>query len=873
MYRHITRLVLTAAALYLCAAAAAQAPTPQGLLLWLKADGITGLQSGAAVASWPDGSGHNRTATQADAGSRPAWVPDGLNGKPTVRFAGKQWLDTPEDLALPHTHSMFVIARAQAGDENGVFLWFESGDRAGPACGAGRFGTSFRLRNYPGIQDRSTSNAPAVFSVVAGDTEVAGYVNGVDDQFTVKNKWTGDFEGGAKLGGFRLGKHGGSMPQFLTGGIGEVLVYDRALSRGERQSVEQYLGRKWGVAVGAATFLSDEKGGRPTLGNGLVSAAIAPTDGARVLGFTAAPDLANWVVPATYSGLFADHFWGHMPGEMMFTPWEMEVLKQTPEEAAVKFTRLSEGRDDPSQPVDPILSKLLVEKTLSVKAGVPAVFCHVRVKNTDTKAKLVPYWQQNIVFPLGVTDPQSTVMLRPSRRGVRVLRMSAQEHYVRDVMAGWTAIVDTKRQAGMVFLLDYNKLGFLYNAAPNYTTEWVAEDVYVPAGKEWEVDNAAVPFRGFGGLQYASPRLLADVGVERTGGRIKVTYRLASALEKVAGVKLSGEVYSVLDKKTVSLPEAKLGALTAEPATVTVDLAAPGQDPLVLRIRALSTLATGEVTDAWETFYVGKYQWGDNITLDMTTPVYVGEPPAKQRTILRPDNLSHPVTNEIYYIEGLMADRWRLDQLWLQLVPWSKYRKSFYTNSFGVGGKIVDFPYDYDELMRKQLIVLCNVQVRGAGAVGMAMLRDYVAAGGGLFVFGGHVAYGAGGWEGSVLEELLPVKTSGRARDLIKARNPEIRAGPTPGDLLLDVDLAGRPQCYYYHDVEPRPDALVALTVDGGKPFLVARQYEKGYVVCFTGTPVGEPKAGDNPFWDWNGWATVLRNCFFWASNQHGALH
>jgi uncharacterized membrane protein len=136
-------------------------------------------------------------------------------------------------------------------------------------------------------------------------------------------------------------------------------------------------------------------------------------------------------------------------------------------------------------------------------------------------------------------------------------------------------------------------------------------------------------------------------------------------------------------------------------------------------------------------------------------------------------------------------------------------------------------------------------------------------------IFGGHVAYGAGGWEGSPLEDLLPVKTSGRARDLVKARDPVVKAGPTPGDLLLDVDLSSRPLCYYYHEVEPRPGALVVLTVDGGKPFLVAGRYEKGYVVCFTGAPVGEPRMGDTPFWDWSGWATVLRNCFFWATNQH----
>ncbi len=866
----------------LASVACAQGPPPQGLLLWLKADTVTGVQSGATLTSWPDSSGHNRAAAQADPARQPAWIADGLSGEPAVRFSGKQWLDTPQDLVLPSAHTLFVVARPQPGDENGVFLWFENDngtpaladDKSGPACGVGRSGASFRIRNYPAFQDRALNpGAPAVFTVAARNAAVEGYVNGIDDQFTIKNEWSGAFESGVQVGRYKVGAHGSGVEQYLTGELGEILVYDRVLSPEERQAVETYLGAKWGLAVGAALFLRDEKGNHPLLGNGLLSALITPHRGARVLGLRLEPDPTDWMPPGIYAGLFADHFWGHMPGEMMFAPWEMEVVKQTPEEAAVKFTRLSEGRDDPNQPVDPTLSKLLVHKTLSVRAGLPALFCHVRVQNTDTRGKLLPYWQQNIVFPLGVTDSQNTVMLRPSRRGVRTARADSHEHYVRDIAAGWTAILDTSRQTGVVFLLDYDKLGFLYNAASVYSTEWVAEDVYIPAGKEWEVNSVALAFRGFSGLQYASPRLLADAGVERSGDRVKLTYRLASALEKVTGVTLSGEVYSVLDRKTTTLQKTRVGALSAEPIVASVEFTAPGQDPLVLRIRAVSTLAAGEVADSWETFYVGKYQWGDNITLDMLTPVYVGEAPEKHRTILRPDDLSHPVTNEIYYIEGLLADRWRLDQLWLQLVPWSKYRKSYYSNSFGVGGKITDFPYDYEELLRKQVIIMCNVQARAAGAVGMAMLRDYVAAGGGLLIFGGHVAYGAGGWDGSLMEDLLPVKTTGRPCDLIKARNPVLQAGPTPGDLLLDVDLSGRPMCYYYHNVQPKANALVALTVDGGKPFLVARKYEKGYVVCFPGTPIGEPQAGENPFWDWSGWATVLRNCFFWASHQHAAFH
>jgi uncharacterized membrane protein len=184
----------------------------------------------------------------------------------------------------------------------------------------------------------------------------------------------------------------------------------------------------------------------------------------------------------------------------------------------------------------------------------------------------------------------------------------------------------------------------------------------------------------------------------------------------------------------------------------------------------------------------------------------------------------------------------------------------------------MDFPYDYDELLRQQVIILANVQVSGLGFAGMQMLRDYVAAGGALWVFGGHVAYGAAGWVGSPLEEVLPVKTRGRPFDVRQADDPRLRPGPTPDGLLLDVDLSDRPRCYRYHDVEPKPDALVPLTVDDGHAFLVAGQFERGYVVCFTGTPIGEPAAGEVPFWEWNHRATVVRNAFYWSAHHGSGL-
>ncbi len=46
----------------------------------------------------------------------------------------------------------------------------------------------------------------------------------------------------------------GAGSSYYKGYIGELIVYDRALKKEERQSVESYLGRKWGIKMVTASY-------------------------------------------------------------------------------------------------------------------------------------------------------------------------------------------------------------------------------------------------------------------------------------------------------------------------------------------------------------------------------------------------------------------------------------------------------------------------------------------------------------------------------------------------------------------------------------------------------------------------------------------
>ena len=58
-----------------------------GLLLWLKAGAITGVNNGGVVSTWPDSSGSGNNATQTTTGIQPTYATGELNGQPAVSFA------------------------------------------------------------------------------------------------------------------------------------------------------------------------------------------------------------------------------------------------------------------------------------------------------------------------------------------------------------------------------------------------------------------------------------------------------------------------------------------------------------------------------------------------------------------------------------------------------------------------------------------------------------------------------------------------------------------------------------------------------------------------------------------------------------------
>ncbi len=188
------------------------------------------------------------------------------------------------------------------------------------------------------------------------------------------------------------------------------------------------------------------------------------------------------------------------------------------------------------------------------------------------------------------------------------------------------------------------------------------------------------------------------------------------------------------------------------------------------------------------------------------------------------------------------------------------------------------FPTTMDELDGFDVVMLSDIGanslllspdtfVRSLSAPNrLALLRDWVAAGGGLVMVGGYLTFqgieAKGHYAGSPVEEALPV-TIHYHDDRI-----EVPEGVVPELSAPDHPLAENlpdtwPALLGYNRLTARPEATT-VAVAGPDPLVVAWEYGQGRAVAFASDcgPHWAPPA----FVEWEGYATLWQNIATWTS-------
>ncbi|MCP4665440.1 MAG: LamG domain-containing protein [Deltaproteobacteria bacterium] len=216
-----------------------------GLTLWLDAFDDTSFaftDDDKRVGEWRDKSGNNYLAKQIRPDKRPAYKAGAINQKPGVQFNGDDdgLVITHEDAAkglfLQCPFTVFVL-NGYWDKSDGTTLRNEQGNWA-----AGLFRGDVAFFNEEKVSDSLTAAIGSYYIIAAVDngTMAQAYVNGQDVTKEKDNSLGNRNPGSLFIGG--ADKH-------PNANVGEIIIYNRALSGEEREKVERYLSEKWDIPL------------------------------------------------------------------------------------------------------------------------------------------------------------------------------------------------------------------------------------------------------------------------------------------------------------------------------------------------------------------------------------------------------------------------------------------------------------------------------------------------------------------------------------------------------------------------------------------------------------------------------------------------
>jgi alpha-tubulin suppressor-like RCC1 family protein len=209
-----------------------------GLKLWLNAEAGVTKDINNFVSGWSDQSAAGNSSVQLTLANEPRYVASVLNGKPVIRFNGSSaFMDG--SLSLGTQVSVFAVA--SSGPNGGYKRIISNEFNLFMGTGSdGKFATFYGNGSSwgAGAASHGTTLTAGQYYILESinDGTDSAFVNGflVDSRSNAMSAFTD---------GYELGRYPGG--QYWDGDLVEILVYDRALTPAERQTVEGYLNRRY----------------------------------------------------------------------------------------------------------------------------------------------------------------------------------------------------------------------------------------------------------------------------------------------------------------------------------------------------------------------------------------------------------------------------------------------------------------------------------------------------------------------------------------------------------------------------------------------------------------------------------------------------
>ena len=133
-------------------------------------------------------------------------------------------------------------------------------------------------------------------------------------------------------------------------------------------------------------------------------------------------------------------------------------------------------------------------------------------------------------------------MIRPSDLGLNEEPGKLGSDYVYNFNRGWSAHISPQRKEGVVYLMDYDYLSFLYNNGPENTSEWIYDNLLVLKGKPLKTRIYVIPTMGLSTVADAHEYAITQFEPIREKDQFRLRYKLAGSYKKVRKITLIPEI-------------------------------------------------------------------------------------------------------------------------------------------------------------------------------------------------------------------------------------------------------------------------------------------------------------------------------------------
>lgn len=223
-----------------------------GLLLWLRADrGVT--EKDGFVVTWQDQSENKLHASQLSMNTRPAYLPMGFNGRPTLEFDGEgQFLKFGDGFGdFSKGLSALIVAKPTKSDCASMLEFSNGSEVQDIAFGMWQDKWAYEVEtdlNHTGQVEHSAFSLYAVNHRPAGGGSADLRINGSTLQ-SVDMRVPVLPDSGVRSNNFVGHTLYAEGCEYFRGQISEIILYSRALTNAEVTAIEKYLEQHWSLGT------------------------------------------------------------------------------------------------------------------------------------------------------------------------------------------------------------------------------------------------------------------------------------------------------------------------------------------------------------------------------------------------------------------------------------------------------------------------------------------------------------------------------------------------------------------------------------------------------------------------------------------------